>query len=432
MKNRIDMMRGRNVGIKIIGIKISGVLLWGAAIILWFNVVKTLDYTKAVDFGTYYSESLVLSQHGNPYSKGALSVREFHSAIDRSTDPPTFLILVEPLAYLHQRTAFLIWTGSNLLSGTIAVFLLIYSLGSNLSNLMKWMLLFPAALLFIPFSINIELGQSKLIVLLFLVLTGLFIKQGREALAGIALAIASLLRVFPVLLICYFFARRLSRGYWYAIASLIVGGVATMAWLGVDRTFDFFRALPYLTSSQWSHQEQNLALVAIIARIPWGAQGFANSSLQQLFSLMIQFSVLALTLWCSLRSDRSKGDMDERLFSLWVVTSLVLLPIIWRYDLVFLLIPFANQTSAWIRGRSSTRVLIAVAVSYCLASGEGYLFHFGYYVLGKRITSFMFPFAVKGALLSLPIGYFAAYWFATELRGVRMHAWTSDSCASRS
>jgi hypothetical protein len=427
VENRINPMRDNTVAITI-----GGVLLLGMAVVLWFIVLKTLDYTKAADFETYYAESLVLSQRGNPYSKGTLSIleRQFHSAIDRATDPPTFLILIEPLSYFRRPTAFLIWSGLNLICGTIAVFLLIYSLGPNLSNLTKWMLLFPATLLFIPFSINIELGQSKLIVLLLLVLTELFIKQKREAAAGVALAFGSLLRVFPVLLLCYFFTRRLSRAFWYAIASLIIGGIATMACLGPDRTIDFFRALPYLTAAQWSRQEQNLALVAIITRITWGIQGFANGSLQQLSVLLIQFSVLALTLWCSLRSEPSKGDIDGRLFSLWVVTALVLLPIIWRYDLVFLLIAFANQISAWIRGRSSTRVLIAMVVSYCLASGEGYLFHFGYYVLGKRITSFVFPFAVKGAALALPFGYLAAYWFATEIRGFRVRAATSDSCAT--
>jgi hypothetical protein len=360
VENRINPMRGHNVGIEI-----DGVLLWGGAIILWFFVVKALDYTRAGDFKIYYAESFVLSQRGNPYSKGALSVveRQFHSAIDRGTDPPTFLILIESLAYFHQRTAFLIWTALNLLCGTIAVLLLIYSLGSNLSNLTKWMLLLSAILLFIPFSINIELGQSKLIVLLFLVLTGLFIEQEREALAGAALAIASLLRVFPLLLLCYFLARRLSRGFWYAIASLIIGGVATTTWLGLDRTIDFFRALPYLTAARWSHHEQNLALDAIIARIPWGFQGFAKGPLQQLSVLLIKCSVLALTLRCSFPSEASEGDMDGRLFSLWVVTALVLLPIIWRHDLVFLLIAFANQISAWVRGHSSSRVLVAAFVS---------------------------------------------------------------------
>jgi len=95
---------------------------------------------------------------------------------------------------------------------------------------------------------------------------------------------------------------------------------------------------------------------------------------------------------------RPNGDPGSRLFSLWVATSIFLLPVAWDYDLTLMLIPFALIALAAARGKASRRTIATVIISYAVLVW----------------WEFVSQSANEGGFYSMVAAYLAAYWFATD------------------
>jgi hypothetical protein len=141
----------------------------------------------------------------------------------------------------------------------------------------------------------------------------------------------------------------------------------------------------------------------------WGPQlGPASGYLRAAAIICADLSVLALGVRATLI--RNVGDdPDWRVFSLWVVTSLMLSPTVWLLNLVLLLLPFIQLVSAFSRNRASRRALDMAVVSVFLAyvALASYLLEFRSYPLLKTSLEE----CGFGAMLA---AYVSTYWFATD------------------
>ncbi len=118
-----------------------------------------------------------------------------------STDPPTFDLIFKALTYLPLHTAYCLWQAINLACMAAAILLLIGP-GSDLRTSTS---LTIGALFFLYPSVasHFWFGQSKFPVLLLFVLMMRSMKRGHDAKAGSALALATLIHVFPIVLSGY-------------------------------------------------------------------------------------------------------------------------------------------------------------------------------------------------------------------------------------
>jgi len=251
---------------------VACVLLAAIQCVLIFRTLSACATHR--DFPVYYLSAKAIEAHLNSYTV------DFTPTIKRlgwdtggmthATDPPTFLLMIAPLAHFPIHTAFWIWTAFNAACLVLSV-LLLFGPGSGIPSRTAWILV-PLLTLFVPLRIHFSVGQSKLPVLLLLVLAMRLMQSKRDGAAGLALAAAILTRVFPVVLLGYVVLECRWRMLIFTVAGLFAGAFLTMAFLGAENTMSFSRGISTLTS-HWTAMPQDLAPNAFISRLFWHLMG---------------------------------------------------------------------------------------------------------------------------------------------------------------
>ncbi len=391
--------------------------LW-SAVGLWMLMLKAALPARAVkwDYSIYYTSALAMRQGMNPYTADLTplgrSVGFELGKINHATDPPTFVLCFEPLTLLSPRAGFWAWTAINALS-FIAALVLLLRWTPGLHGELAWIVA-AIVVLFPPVADHLVWGQNKMLLLLMLVLMMHWMEQGKDAAAGLILALGTLLRAFPLLLVAYLVVLKRWRVFWQTIVWLAIGGLATLALLGVGRSFSFLLAPTYLTEQWREALPGNIALGPSVSRIFWHFFGAhlspAMEWTRRAASLAVQAVVVGLTLRATIRRP-ADGDPDGRLFALWIMTAILLSPTSWFYYLVLLAIPMVEMAAAALDGRVSNRALWAGAVSFLLA---------WCYYLGIGAHSHHWEAHSEGwawGLGASPIAwlsYLSLYWFATD------------------
>jgi len=334
---------------------------------------KILVHSQAVDFQTVYAGANTIRHGGNPY---------LHAVLGTTHDPPAYLLSFAALTLLPQPQAKILWDCINAASLFLAVWLLCEV------TPYRWQFA-PVILLFPPVLSNFDLGQLKLELLCLLILTIRWTERRREGLAGAALALASLWRIFPIVLLGYFVVRRNRRMLAWSIGWLCAGTLVTIALAGWTTCVDFLTVLHDFGEWGILRNENDFSIAAVIVR----------TTGSKLIALPVMVMILAGTVAASFGKEH-----HWRIFSLWVVTALLLLPVLWPYDLVFLLIPLVSMTAAPV----AAGALFLIAASYMFASAPTWLYLFGKAILGARLSAFLYPFAVHSQWLSAVSGYAAA------------------------
>lgn len=215
-----------------VGIALTGALLLGLCTAFILVSRGGAVSPKQTDFVAYYSGArLVLSGHASQiYDLQALGRYEQHlvaplqmkNGVLPYVYPTYFAVLQAPLAALPYNAAYFLWLvlSSALLLATIAAYDRLLSLRGN-----QRVLLWLAALSFLPTFIAIIQGQSS--VLILALVTGAFLaaRAKRDGLCGCLLALAL---VKPPLVIA-FLVVLLVRRRWRAIVTFTGTGVTLLA-----------------------------------------------------------------------------------------------------------------------------------------------------------------------------------------------------------
>jgi len=374
------------------------------------------------DFSNYYESAWALRHGIDPYSAlltpiGAQLGLETGGLLHASETPP-FLLCFEPLARLRPRAAFWIWTAINFSALAIAMYLLLAhrrGLSGRTAWLLAGLLLMPA-----PVSLNFYWGQSQLIVLALMVAAMRAMERDRDGTAGLLIAIAGLLRAYPLLLVGYFVIRRKWRAVVLATTGIAAGVLVTVAALGSTQTLSFVHGALWLTDYSVVNRVDNLSLGPFVSRTFWALTGTASGSahdwIRRACIAVGDLIVLGVTIRATL-ADANRGDPDWRIYSLWIATSLMLTPVGWHHYLVLLAIPFVQLVASAADGRSSSRAVWMAALSYSLGAFSLRVFN-RFLVPPPTAFQLSFPWLVRAleetSFIALLTGYIASYWFATD------------------
>src|SRR5208282_126505 len=136
--------------------------------------------------------------------------------------PPTFLLLFEPFTLLRPASAYWAWIGLNVVLLGIALVLLLSELPWVYAASMAALGLF-----YHPIRVHFWAAQLQIVILALLACTLRSLKFRREAAAGTSVAMATLIKLFPVLLVGYLvIARRWKALLWLGLF-LVLGGLLT-------------------------------------------------------------------------------------------------------------------------------------------------------------------------------------------------------------
>jgi Glycosyltransferase family 87 len=374
------------------------------------------------DFSNYYESAWALRHGIDPYSTnlapiGAQLGLETGGLLHASETPP-FLLCFKLLTRLRPRIAFWIWIAINFSALAIAMYQLLAH-RRGLSSRTAW-LLAGLLLMSAPVNLNFYWGQSQLIVLALMVAAMRAMERERDGAAGLLIAIAGLLRAYPLLLIGYFVVRRKWRAVAFATAGIAVGGFATVVILGFPQTLSFIHAALWLTDYSVVNRVDNLSLGPFVSRMFWFLTGTSPGSsadwIRRAAILTADVAVLGVTIRATL-ADENRGDPDWRIYSLWIATALMLTPVGWHHYLVLLAIPFVQMVASASQGQSSARAIWMAAFCWLLSAVSLRVFN-RFLVPPPTAFQLALPMLARAleetSFIALLTGYIAAYWFAID------------------
>lgn len=343
------------------------------AILYAIAVLQTLpDHSTRWDFSHYYASALVLRDGGDPYKTdlqpiaARLGLKLQLDQINRGTYPPTFIWCFSPLTRLPLGTAFLVWQALSLAS--LAGGLVLIMLGTVSRRAAAWLTL--GVVFFAPVQLHLALSQSQFVVFLMLVLVIRALEHGAEAEAGLIIALAGLLRAYPLAMAGYFVVRRRWRALGWMGGGLAVGAAITVAAIGLKTCLDFRYVPPMITSRYFLEQPGNIALGSFVSRMFWHLSDYGligpHESARAAVSFAVRVALVVATAALTWTHRSGEPDVDRRAYSLWIATMILISPTAWNHYLVLLLLPFIQVTSAAAAGRVRRPTIVMCIASYVL------------------------------------------------------------------
>lgn len=392
-------------------------LLSVAALVQVYRVALSLPgRIHEEDFADFYAAAIVLRDGGNPYRTSlapASAKLELHSKnIQGDTvipETPTFLLCLKALGTFPLHEAYWTWIIINLVAFLAAFYLLFADDNLRLPDVC---LLIALALLYPPLINLFMTAQSQSLIILALAVAVRCLAARRDGAAGVALAAAALLRGFPAMMAVYLLLLRKWRALLFMILAGALGFAATAMVLGWNVMLDFPGALFRIVANRALFQlGWNVSPRALIWRFCLYLSDWKLGPAVDGLGLILGSAVSLIFFLFALKAARryaSRPDSDFSLFSLWVVTSITVLPITWLNYTTILIVPFAIIISVSLTKHIEAKVQWAAMLSYFLS-----LFAFGGLVLVRpgRLT-FLTILVGESKSAGLLLAYLSAYWFA--------------------
>jgi Glycosyltransferase family 87 len=401
----------------------------GTVMHLGIAIAQAAARRREWDFSHYYVAALAMRHGLNPY---AIDLRPLGrqiglDGIARATDTPFFLFCFEPLTWFGPAAAFWIWFGINAAALILAMILILRAAPGldrrQVISLSAIILLYP------PLSNHIYFAQTQIVILLLVAVAMRAFEARRDRLAGLALAAAGLLKVFPLVIAGYFIVRRRWRALGWTFAGLAAGMAATIVAFGVERNVSFIAGTYLTRSAGFLARPANVALGSFVSRLFWYAAGSVTMSAwlnwTRMASVAIaELALLGLTIYATMpragagRDASAHDDRESREFALWVVAAIMLSPTAWIHYLVLLILPFMLIAASGWSSSTSARVLWLMVASYA-AIGLSM-------ALAGNAQNFLTEHPIlKAALdecatLSLLLAFASAWLFASEYRVVNL------------
>ncbi len=402
--------------------------VWLCALVAVLNMIGQLpERATRWDFSIYYMSATLLLEGSNPYTAdfGPTAERLGLDAgeIRRATDPPTFLLLIEPLALMPERAAYYTWVGLNAVFLAAALMLLLSrSAGLGLRSAAA---LAALALLYPPVEWHFYAAQSKIPLLLLLVIMIRLMERGSHRAAGLCLAFAGLLRIFPLLLIAYLVIQRRWRTLLWTLVGLMAGGLITIGLIGANRSLSFGHSLLLLTGQHvpWMSPgvPANIALGAAVSRLFRFIAGENHNTTIDMLGRLAVFGAQAALLGASVAATlrlKPREDPDWRAFSMWVVASVILSPTAWVHYMVIYLLPFGQLVRASGASRASERAQWTAILSYLVIFLTSVMLMplagIVYAHYGREQTRWFMSLMVEGWFVSAMLAYLSTFWFTTD------------------
>lgn len=342
---------------------------------------------RHTDFITYYSAGgMVLHGHGaSIYDFRALASVEravVHPDVLRYgvlpyVYPPYFGVAMAPLAALPFLAAYSLWLCFNL--AVLARVLLALARYVELPRA-ESVMFGLGALTFLPAFVAMLQGQTSVVLLGLLAAAFLCARSGRDALAGVALALALIKAPYVVPILVVFLVQR----RWTILAAFAgtAGFLATLPTLALGYTANTGYVHVLRLATAWHaqfgyspHLSNDLAAAI---------QMTVGGPLQPALTVTLDLAVLAAVAWTA-----SRNRSFDAVFGTAVAAGLLISPHVLAHDLTLLLLPVAIA----VRHAANSRVPVLPAI------GVGYAIMLAGFAAGVPLSTV--PMIALAAWLSL-------------------------------
>ena len=372
----------------VFGIKITGDSsdrrMWeqGRILVLVLLGFTTLNYiynglfrplsTEKIDFVAYYNAALAF-KYGLPiydhmtqfFQQGVL---DYEGPLPY-VYPPGFVLFMSPLAYLSFKQASLLWILMNQIFFFTGIVLLMKAIKRQYSWV-EWITLVFVCLNFTPLFIDFLIGQCN-IVLFFLITLGLyFYRVNKGIYSGMALALATVIKVIPGFLIGFMLWKRQYKAFVAGVALLLIIFMYSLLFFDADLYLWYFSTM----SSQgiFDAYHDNHSLTGFFSRFlthsVWTKGIFNKPEVAQICIFVGSILMLLSVLFVTRKKTDPTDDRSLREYSLVTTTMLLVTPLSTTPYLVMLLVPIGVLVHELFKNKPVTKWVYPLGAAYGIAS----------------------------------------------------------------
>jgi hypothetical protein len=344
--------------------------------LLWLRMIRTPAERSGSDFIAFYAAGRVAQEHGLPQVYEALLQQSVQEQVVGFPLVPGQVLLYNHVPYLlpllivvvspAYAASFVRW-----MVVLLVLFILAALLLARLLQRRDWhrrQTLVPAAgmLLFFPAFVSLMNGQDSAFTTLGLCLWLYGLLTGRDAVAGLGLALVTVRPHIALMLAVPFLMRHGRVLLWFAAGSAALGLISLLllGWQGVLGFVDLLR----VTAGGEFYGMNESAMVNLVGVLTRLFPGMDADPIRWIgWGAYLAGMLCLCLLW------RRSRTLDERHFSLAVLLAIFLAPHLHYHDLALLLIPLVGcmltlERSGWADLR--TAGLLPLGCSLCLLLGS--------------------------------------------------------------
>jgi len=326
--------------------------------------------------------------------------------------PPFNAVLFFPLSFLSYNNAFLTL-------GAISIFLLLLInkfivKGLELSD--EWFLNFVCFTLYwYPVLNCIGAGQSSMIIT-FCVIAGWFsLRHSREYLSGLFFAIATLMKLFPGLILLYLLIMKKWHALFSTVFFIVFGLLATAVIAGVDDMQTYAIITVARDIEDFRGFVVNHSIGGIVTKLFGKPMGWFEPlvelpNINSLLIMLLSIGILSYTI-LKMREMATKKELSDYAFGLTMVTMLLLSPITWSHIFPVLILPLGLLLREHIDKPNSKRLRLFLFILLCVSLPD--------VLIARTLVSTHYPFKMPlyGRVLTLaPASGIVLLWIVLTRR----------------
>jgi alpha-1,2-mannosyltransferase len=208
-----------------------------------------------------------------------------------------------------------------------------------------WLILMiGGGLCWYPLQAHLALGQLSLLVIACLIGCWILWSRNRNYLAGILLALACLIKLFPGLIFLYLIVRRKWHAFISALIFTLSGWLATIILIKPENVLHYFLEITPRLAAQQSIFPINVSVNGAVSRLfvdgPWIEPLFYAPHTARILWLTISLGLLTILAWQLWQLPQTYWA-DTVSYAMTCLVMLLLSPITWQHIFPLLILPFA-------------------------------------------------------------------------------------------
>ncbi len=280
--------------------------------------------------------------------------------------PPFNSILFLPLTLLPLNLAFVAMA---VISLTLYLYCLELFLNySNIPTRISRTLLIIAPLWY-PILFAVGTGNTSVIIASLILLSWLALVKGSKRKAGILLGTSVLIKLFPAFIFLYLLFKKEHKVLIYALSTTAFGFLISLIIVGPADCIYYVTDVISHDVKDWGYFPLNASLTGLFYPLfikgPWTSPLLEIPLAGSFFTLIFSGIVIGVVCLKSARSDESKKEL---LFSLYLVSMILLSPISWMHIFVVLMLPYTLFLKMAISKQFTLSKIVLIAISFTLIS----------------------------------------------------------------
>ena len=285
--------------------------------------------------------------------------------------PPPFVIAFAPIARMNIVAAYWTWQGAQVVAFGAAIAIIVREAAPRNPVRIAAILALTAILLPYFFSSTLYEAEPSALLMLLLIAAWSLSRRERPAMAGLMLAVATVLKVYPVVVGGYFLFRRR-----YAV--VIAGALWTLAIVALTNPLRWIGSLshgagPYFKTLAWASDGRaiNIPLNAYAAMSALSIRPDAAVQWLAPIAVALDAAVVAIAAVITWRSSEA-SEPDGLALGIWMTAMLLVCPLTWNHEITLTLPIYLFAAASVMRGRegiapAGASALILAAAGHALA-----------------------------------------------------------------